>query len=230
MTHFEPTTIGLTIKIEEQRKAAEKAAKEAAERGRVTALVTRVNDIRHRALAVVGKPTAAIQRAIDDLTALDIGEDFAECVEDARIAKLETIGRMGEALAARKAQDDEAARVAAERAELAKQCAEQEAAAATERANAEAKLAAERAELEKQRAAQRAEDDRRRAVEAEKLAAERAALASERAAYDAEVAQQRAKQEAAAREIAGKQAAERAAMQRSRPSRRKSTGNGGRRR
>lgn len=218
--------IDSTIKVEEQRKAAEKAAKEAAERERVAALVTRVNDIRHRALGVAGKSAAAITKAIADLTALDIGEDFAEYIDGARIAKLETLGRMGEALAERKLLDDEATRIAAEKAELARLRAEQEAAAAAARAVAEAAAAAERAEIARVKAEQDAADAARRAAaeeaaaidraEAEKrLSTERAALAAQQAAADAEIAARRAAADAELKaQRAAQEAAERAAAAR----------------
>jgi colicin import membrane protein len=201
------------IKAEERRKEAEKAAREQAEREAAAAVQARIDMIRGFAVIPAGVKAAGIKVAIDNLTAIEVTlEAYGERAGDAAHAKTQTLARMEELHAAAVAHEAEQDRIAAEREELARQRAEQEAREKAERARIAAeqkveadRLAAERKAFEKEQAAAHAEAkkrddaDRARRDEEDRMAREARAvedkrLAEARAAVEAE---QRALREAA---------------------------------
>lgn len=221
------------IKAEERRKEVEKAAREQAEREAQAAISARIDAVRTLVVTMAGKSSAAIDLQITDLgTFAPTVEEFGERTGEAAQAKAQTVAKLTEMRDAAVAHEQEQARMAAERAELARQRAEQEARdkaereriAAQQKADAD-RLAAERKAFEQEQAAARAEakaredadrarrdeEDRKareaRAAEDKRLADARAALeAEQRAAREAEEAK------AAAARKAEQEAADRAAV------------------
>ena len=166
------------IKAEEARKEAEKAAKAEAERQRVAAIRVQIETIKNHAAFAVGKSAEAILKILSGVEGFEIGEDFQEFKPDAGQAKAETLDKLKALHAAQVEHEAEQARIAAERAELAKLRAEAEA--------REREAAAARAEQE------RKDREAREAVEREQAAK----LAAERAAHESELRKQREAQEA----------------------------------
>ena len=167
------------IKAEEARKAAEKAEKERIERERITVIHERIQAFTRVPGMVIGKPSASMQAALDDLSAIEVTlDEFAEFAGTAMQAKQRATEQLQLMIKAMKAQESEAARIKAEREELARQQAEQR------RLDAEA--AAERHRIEEEARAAQAERDR--------IAAEERAVAQ--AALDAQAAELRQQQEA----------------------------------
>lgn len=224
------------IKAEERRKEVEKAAREQAEREAAAAIQARIDAIRAYALIPAGTKAADIRANIDNLEAVDVSLDaFGERAGEAAQAKTQTRATMVELHAAAVAHEAEQERMAAEREELARQRAAQEARdkAERERIAAEQKieadrLAAERRAFEQEQAAARAEAKKRedadrarrdeedrlareaRAAEDRRLAAERAELeAKQRAIREAEEAKAAAERKAAQDEADRAAAAER---------------------
>lgn len=214
------------IKAEEARKEAERLAKVEAEAQRLAAIQSALEGIRERGADAANLalcPTAeAIQQEIAGLVALAITPAvYQEAIEQAAQLKDATLASMRRLHASALDREAEAARIAAEREELARLRAEQEArdrvererVAVEQKAEAE-RLAAERAQLEEQQRVARAEQarldteaaaERRRADEAaaaarakqDRLASERRE-AEERAARAAHAAEQRRLNEQAA--------------------------------
>ena len=121
--------IDTAIKVEETRKAEEKAARERAEMARVAALQANIDAIRQRVLTVAHRDAAALRAALEDARAAEPDPDeFAERWPDAMKAigevrqALETLLAEREEREARQA--EEAARWQAQREELARQQAE----------------------------------------------------------------------------------------------------------
>lgn len=185
--------------------AAEKAAKEAAERARILAITRRIDDLRLFATnAAKCRTSAAIQTLIDNLAAIEM-TGFAEFEDEALFVRKATMEAMETVLLAKQAEEAERAQQAAAAAQL-----------AAEQAAAAAQLKKEREELEAARKAQEAETARNRAAaiaEADRLASERQRLADEAAAQrnteQAAIDAQRAKE----LEELNKQRAELAAQQ-----------------
>lgn len=151
----------------DDKVAAEKEARAAAERARVLAITGRIAEIKGFAtLAAQCRTSARIQELMDKLGAVELTgfEEFEQEAKDAHAATLES---MAAAHAAKKADEDERARVLAE----------QQAEAERQRQQAEA-LAQQQAELEAQRAALQAQADAQ-AAEAKRLQDEREAQAAE---------------------------------------------------
>lgn len=214
------------IKAEESRKEAEKAARAEAERKRIAAIQDRIaNDITGAVRGAVGRSFSDISKILSDLGGGVIGSEFEEFQGQAQLAKddamdklremqADALAREQEAEHLKAEQEAEAARLAAEREELARLRAEQ---AERERVAEEARQAQERAAQEARAAEEKAQ--------AEKLAAERAAqeaeLRAQREAHERELAaardaQARADAEARAAREAEEQrlAAERAELRR----------------
>jgi DNA repair exonuclease SbcCD ATPase subunit len=182
------------IKHEEARKAREREARAAAEAARVKGIQDRIAEIRG-VVSVRCSDAANILEHIGDIERIEIDDTFGEFQDTAADAKAASLARLRDMHAAVVAQEAEAARIAAEREELARLRAEQAEREAAERARlaeeervareareaaereAQAKRAAEEAEL----ARQRDELARQQREQAERLAAEEARLASERA-------------------------------------------------
>uniref|UniRef100_C5CJL1 Uncharacterized protein n=1 Tax=Variovorax paradoxus (strain S110) TaxID=543728 RepID=C5CJL1_VARPS len=224
------------IKAEEARKAAEKAAREEAERKAVAVIRERIDGFRHIAVTAAGLPSEAIQSLIDGLRVVEITlEEFGDYAGEAVQVKQQTLDRLDLMLDQVQEHEAEQARMKAEREELARVRAEQEAREAAERARVAAeqkaaaeKLAAERAAFEKEQAAARAEAKKRedadrarrdeedrlareaRAAEDKRIADARAALeAEQRAARQAEEAKAAAERKAAQDKADAEAAAER---------------------
>jgi hypothetical protein len=125
----------------DEAEAAEKARKAAAEKAKVDAIRAKIDQIKDSIVFAMGKSSAEVQGAIDELTAHEITlEEFGALAGEAQVAKVAALAKLGEALTAQQAHEAEAARLAAEREQL-------------ERARAEA------AERERQAAAERARID-----------------------------------------------------------------------
>lgn len=189
--------------------AAEKAAKEAAERARILAITDRISDMRsYSTQAAKCRTSAAIQTLIDNLAAIEM-TGFAEFEDEALFVRKSTMEAMETVLLAKQAEEAERARQAA----AAEKLAEEQAAAAAqlkkEREELEAarkaqeaekaameedvkRLAAERQREAKQAAAQREAEqdaiDAQRAKEQEELNKQRAELAAQQAAFEAQQA------------------------------------------
>jgi hypothetical protein len=190
---------------------AEKQAAIAKERERIAAIQADISTIHDSPLELVGKTAAEIQVVIESVAAIVVSEErFAEFERDATKVVAEVSVKLAGLHAAAVASEEEAARIAAERAELAQfrerarlaqveaeriaaeqkaeaerlaaLAAEQEAAALREREAAAAKLKQEaEAQAEKNRLAQ-AEIDRQLAeLAAAKAAADADRLAAEQA-------------------------------------------------
>jgi hypothetical protein len=157
------------IKAEEARKEAERQAKIAAEERRVRDIQTRVAELRGNQMLTPASGSALIAQHITDLETIAVDESFEEFREQAADAKAGGLARLRELHGAALAHEAEQVRLAAERAELARLRAEQE--------------ARDRAERERI-AAERREQEAAAAAEAERLAAERAELERQRAAMD----------------------------------------------
>lgn len=193
--------------------AAEKAAKEEAERKAAALIRERIDGIRGIAVNAGGMDSAGIALLIEGLKAVEIGLDvFGELAGEAAQAKQQTLERLDMMQDHALEGEAEARRLAEERAELsrlraeaeAREKAERERIAEQQRIEAE-KLRAERAEFERQQAdareaarqqeaadrARRDEEDRKareaRAAEDKRIADARAALeAEQRKAREAE--------------------------------------------
>lgn len=227
--------IDAQIKAEEARKEAEKAAKAEAERQRVAGIQAKIGAIRETLAKVAGRSSIVIATAAESVAATEIGVDnFQEFAAEAEAVKQATLAKLREMQSAAEAQEEEARKIAAERAELARLRAEEEARKAEEKRKAEEeaarvraaqeaeaqRLAAERAEFERQQAeARERQEAEQRRVEAER--AEQARKDSEaRAAEERKAAAERAEADRIAREAREAEerrlAAERAELDRQR--------------
>lgn len=148
------------IKVDEKRRADEKAAREKAERERVEALQTRLQAIIATPAKWVAASSAEIAEAHNDLQRMEIGDDWQEFRERAESARQEAVASLKQLHAAATQREDEAAAQAAER----------------------ARLERERQQAEEQRRAQEAETARWRAeAEAAQAEAKRAREEAEQA-------------------------------------------------
>lgn len=193
------------IKAEEARKEAEKEAKRLAEVARVEAIAAKIAAIRASGVAPVGAGSAEIFVIRADLSdAVYTAEEFQEFLPAAERARDDALSQLRVAHEAAAAAEAEAARLAAERAELERQRKEQEAALAAERA----RLAEERRQQEAERkrveqetaarqAAEKAERDRQAAVAAEEARKAAEAVAAERAELERQREELRLQLEAA---------------------------------
>lgn len=163
--------------------AAEKAEVERQEAARKARIQGQIAAIRHIPLTLTAASAAEIATEIGALEGFKAGEEFAEFSADADAAALTALATLRPMHARQVSIEEEAARVAAERAELARQRAEadeRDRLAAEQRARDEAAAAELRAAQEKELAAQREalEADRReQEAKAAKLEADRAAFA-----------------------------------------------------
>jgi len=168
------------IKMEESRKEREKAEKIEAEKRRVLGLLEKIADIRRFAGKCAGQSSVAIREAITVVSSLSIDADhFQEYVEDAQVALAGTLDAMEAAFNGALAQEDEARKIIAERAELE----ELRARAAAQQKIIDAQNAAEQKRLDDEKAAQ----DKLIAEENERIAAERLAHEQKMAAEQAEL-------------------------------------------
>jgi colicin import membrane protein len=208
------------IKAEECRKEAEKQEKINREFARVEAIQTALHEL-HMESAVTGKSSAQITERLEAMRALVLDPlIYQEMMPQAQIAKGQAIDKLVMALDAAKYAEAEAAKVEAERKELAElrrlqaeQKAKDEAAAAelrkAEAAKAAAELAAQRAEQARQDAeakARREEEDRIATQKRAEAQAQHEAEMKRQADLAAEA--RRLADEAAAKELAKKRKAE----------------------
>lgn len=217
--------IDAQIKAEEARKAEIRAAKEAAELARQQAIQSRINAISQYPVQAAGKSAADIAALLAAVAELPITTELYEHrAGEAMALQADTVAKLEQMHSAALAQEQEAARLAKERAELEEQQrrlqaerdaenARQEAARAEQaRKDAEAAAALKRQQDEAAAAlrAQQEEIDRqRREFEEQQVAARRAeqerAEAEARAQQEKEAAA-RAEAEAAERERLAEQA------------------------
>lgn len=187
------TPIDEQIKAEEARKEAVKQAKINAEFGRVQAIQEAIAEYSMTAMWASGQPSATIAAEIERMRAVEPDPRvFQEMIEQAKAAKTSALIKLDMALKARLHEVAEAAKLAAERAELeelrraaAAQRVKDEAAAVEARRVEDARVAAERKAAEAELAAQRAEQKR---LDAEATAARAEA---DRAAREQREADQR---------------------------------------
>jgi hypothetical protein len=191
------------IKAEETRRAAEKAAKEQAEREARDALMQRLDAIRAVPLDMLNSSAEAISSAIDLVTLTD-SATFGEFAPAADRAIAETLKRLSDLYDAAQAREHEAHQRAEIERQLAAERAEKERILAEQRAQLEREQAALRAEQE---AAQAAERERQAAAEKEALAARAAQAKRDQEARDA-AARAQATADAAARAERDLQAAQ----------------------
>lgn len=156
--------IAIQIEAEEQRIDNERKAREDAETRRVQELLGRLNEIKLAPARVTGRPAASIEIVLASLTDRVIGPEFAEFQREAEGERVVAISMLTTMLAGAKAQEEEAAKVFAEREEL-------------------ERLRRERAELEAKQ-----EADRKA-----RIAAEEATARTERERLDREAAEERAR-------------------------------------
>jgi hypothetical protein len=192
------------IKQEECRKQLEKDAREQAERERVIALNARFDAIKALPLRAVGASVADIEAVIAEAEAIDPAT-FPEDMQHAAVFERRmAVAALRAALDKQTLADEEAERIKADRAELERLRAEQEAvtaerdrlaAAERERVAAEerrleeharAEREAEQIRLDAERAEARRIEDAERAAAAKKLRDEQQAAIAERARMDAE--------------------------------------------
>jgi hypothetical protein len=169
------------IKNEETRKAEERAAKERAEQNRVAAIQSRIAAIRNWVGATVHLPAAIIKDELANALALQLSEsDFQELMPYAIDELNKTRNGLQEAFNNRLVYEAEAARVIAEREELARlRQQEEERKANQAKIDAEAKAKAEQeaaairqqqeAEAARIAAAQRELDERQRKIDEEEV-------------------------------------------------------------
>lgn len=201
--------IDALIKADEKRRADEKAERERIERERVDAIKQRMAAIRSVPMEMVGKPSAEIREALEELTAMAVEaalfEEFALQAQGDRADSVKALTRMHDAVVA---QEAEAARLLAEREELARQQAEQRQRDAEARAKLEAEEAERKTRIAAEDAARRKQEeaDRSARAEADRKAAEGRAAAQK--LLDDQAAELRRKQEEfAAQQRAAEEAA-----------------------
>ncbi|MBB3004426.1 molybdopterin converting factor small subunit [Paraburkholderia tropica] len=182
----------------------EKQAKAEAERVRVNAIRVRIDEMRTIPSAMVGKTAEHIARCIEGVEKSPVTlEEFQEFAGECEMAKVATLDKLREMLAAQQAHEQEQARIAQERAELERlraEAAERERVAAEERAAQEAR---DRAERERIAAEQRAAQEKAEASMRVEREAHEARMAAERAEIErqqAEIAAAKAEQDRIERE------------------------------
>lgn len=194
------TPIDDLIKSEEKRKAEEKAERDRIEAERRQAVQKALDAITSTALLAVGRTSAQIQALIDNLNAHHVTlDDYDDRAGEAESAKHSTLKKLGEMQAAAAAHEAEQARMEAERVEMARLKAEQEAQAAEAARIENERLAAERAEIAAQQAKVRQEQEAAAAqlrADREAMEASQAAERQRQADAQAELDRQRAEIEA----------------------------------
>lgn len=167
----------------DERIAAEKAAKIAAERARIDTIQACLQNLRDYPLQAAGKSSQEIGNMIGILVASKPDASYAEFIDQAKAARHEALEKLAKMETAQRAIEIEA--------ESQRQEAARQAAAAEEARKAEAaRIEAERAELAQLRAAA-AETARLAKIETDRIAAEQAAEAQRLAEQEAELQRQR---------------------------------------
>lgn len=194
---------------EDLRKAAEKRAKEEAERQRIADINARFDALKDLPRQTLSMDVDGIQRLIleaENFSAESFPEEYRAA---ARFEKTKIIGQLEEALEIRHRMIEEEKRIAAERAELEQLRKEREEREAADRAAREKQEAAERREREAQeraraeaeraaREAREREEANARQAEQERLQREREELAAERQRQEEERARLERERAAAA--------------------------------
>ena len=124
------------IEAEAKREEREKQERIEKEQRRVAEIQTRVNAIRWLPSSMAGRPSESIEKALVELRSRVIGPDFEEFQREAEMERATAVQTLSTVLAGAQAQESEAEKVAAERAELArlrKEADEREARDAAER-------------------------------------------------------------------------------------------------
>lgn len=183
------------IKAEEQRKEAERAAKELAERQRVTKIHERIGSLAELVATKTGRSSAEIERTIETVESWTPDGWAAEFTEQAQAAKAAALAKLGELRAAAIEQEAEQARLKAEREELARLRAEQQQREREERERAEADRIKREAEEREARAKIEAEEREAR----ERIAEQQRKADAERAEADRIAREKREAEEAEAR-------------------------------
>ena len=210
------TPIDSQIKREEARKETERQEKIEAETRRVEGIQDRIAGIREHATIAfqIGITTKNIEQSIADIETIDIDDSFAEFRDRAEDAKVATLAKLREVLAAAVEREAEDARIQAEREELEQLRRDAEKREAAAQARREKKEATARKKREDEEQKQRVELEAQRKKQAE----EQARIDEERAALEKE--QREAAEEQAAAERVGRerQAAIEAAAKKSKKS------------
>jgi IgA-specific serine endopeptidase len=213
------------IKDDEKRREEKRAAREAAERARVDRIRSKMSDIASATAGCASASAEEISAVIRLLESIQITEeDYAEFVDEAEVVRLRAVSQACALRHAAVERESEAARLAAERAEIERQRQELDRASAAE----EARIKAERDEIERQR--QEIEQAKREAAERERAERERQAAIkraedkrlederkAQRDAFEADLEAERQK----IREQEERQADERAAQEAARRAREK---------
>lgn len=202
-------------------RAAEKAAAAAAEQDRIDGIRAKIDDMRATPVCLVGKSSADIGVAADHLSETVISlDEYAEFTGEAQAERDHSVKQLRELEAKALAHEAEQKRLAEERAELARQRAEQEEKnriATAARAAEEARIKAARdAEDAARKEAQRKADEAlriEREAHEKKMAAERAEIKRQQDEIAAEKRRKQEEADAAARAAEQKAAEERAAAE-----------------
>lgn len=201
------------IKADEDRREAVKAQKAAAEAARVAEIREKISRFTNAPVKAVGKTAAQIAEAIERANQFEIGEAFGEFAAEAQQAKDICLMSLKDLHLKAVRQEEEAEKLAAERAELERQKAEREAAEKAEREQIEAKQRAEREAFDAEQKAARAKLEEEQRAAREKLEAQereqQQRLAKEKAEHEAKIAAERAEVER--QQLAAKQEREAAA-------------------
>lgn len=201
------TPLDEAIKAEEARKEEIKAAKAREELKRQQDIQERLDHIRDFATSAAGLSSAKIEAMRETLAEFQISTElYAHRAGEAMLLQEETLAKMDQLHSAALAQEQEAERLAAERAAMERQRQEQEAAAQRQREAEAAELARQRAELEaeqrrmqEERDAEHARQEAARAEQARKDAEAAAELRRQQEAIDRQRREFEAQQEAARR-------------------------------
>jgi hypothetical protein len=196
----------------DEKIAAEKAEAERIERERIAAIVLRITKIKECPITVATGTSVDVAWLISDLNAMDIGADFGELMGEATDARIEAIATLTAMRDAKTRAEEEAARIKREQeAEAERLRLEREEQAAAAKAERE-RLSAERAELDRQRAEQDAAKREADRLESVRLERQRTELAAQQKALDDQRAEQarresaiRAAEEAAAAKLKAEQ-------------------------
>lgn len=201
------TPLDEAIKAEEARKEEIKAAKAREDLKRQQDIQERLDHIRDFATSAAGLSSAKIEAMRETLAEFQISTElYAHRAGEAMLLQEETLAKMDQLHSAALAQEQEAARLAAERAAMERQRQEQEAAAQRQREAEAAELARQRAELEaeqrriqEERDAEHARQEAARAEQARKDAEAAAELRRQQEAIDRQRREFEAQQEASRR-------------------------------
>jgi hypothetical protein len=130
------------ITAKEQRKAAEKKAREEAEAARIAAIRTKIADLSKSAVSVAAGTAEDIQLVLDQLAGSQVTEEeFAEFIDEATAVWVKATRDLQQLHSAAVAREEEAARLARQREELAAEAQRQEQARQEQQRRDEAKRA-----------------------------------------------------------------------------------------